>query len=211
MDTTQLQNEFATWENAFGYSPSAFLGYLPDPDPVLRKLGNEAELLNNLLADDQVTMAIASRKSRVLNNQRYEIRPNPKCDDFSLKASEKTVQKFIEDLENTVMYDCISTILNAPFFGYSVLEVKWEARDGWWHIAGLSDKPWHWFAFDDAGGLTFRSRGGLYQPVPEGKCIVTRHFPTYENPYGLRLLSRCYWPVAFKRGGIQFYVKFVEK
>lgn len=211
MDTTQLQQEFATWENAFGYSPSSFLGYLPDPDPVLRKLGNEAELLNDLMADDQVTMAVASRKSRVLNNQRYEIRPSPKCEEGTLELSEITTKRLIEDLENCVMYDCISTILNAPFYGYSVLEIMWEPRDGWWHIAGLVDKPWHWFNFNDKGQLTFRNIQKRAQILPEGKCVVTRHFPTYENPYGLRLLSRCYWPVAFKRGGIQFYVKFVEK
>ena len=47
--------------------------------------------------------------------------------------------------------------------------------------------------------------------MPEGKFIVPRHFPTYKNPYGLRLLSRCLWPVAFKRGGVRFYTRFLER
>ncbi len=37
------------------------------------------------------------------------------------------------------------------------------------------------------------------------------HHATYDNPYGLRLLSRCLWPVSFKRGGLTFYSRFVER
>lgn len=33
----------------------------------------------------------------------------------------------------------------------------------------------------------------------------------YLNPYGLGLLSRCFWPTVFKRGGWRFWVKFAEK
>jgi phage gp29-like protein len=47
--------------------------------------------------------------------------------------------------------------------------------------------------------------------LPPGKFVLVRHFPTFENPYGLRLLSRCLWPVAFKRGGIEFLTRFCEK
>ena len=49
------------------------------------------------------------------------------------------------------------------------------------------------------------------EPLPVGKFVIVTHHATYDNPYGLRLLSRCLWPVAFKRGGLQFYAKFVER
>jgi phage gp29-like protein len=47
--------------------------------------------------------------------------------------------------------------------------------------------------------------------LPFGKFVFCRHFPTYDNPYGTRLLSRCFWPVFFKRGGLKFWVTFCEK
>lgn len=35
--------------------------------------------------------------------------------------------------------------------------------------------------------------------------------PPTITPYGLRLLSRCLWAVSFKRGGVSFYARFVER
>jgi phage gp29-like protein len=47
--------------------------------------------------------------------------------------------------------------------------------------------------------------------LPQDKFIVPRHFATYKNPYGLRTLSRCFWPVAFKKGGLKYWMQFMEK
>lgn len=208
MDTSSLQYEFATWEAAAGFSPSSFLGYMPDPDPVLRKRGDEASIIKDLIGDDEVCQSMLSRKYRVLNDTNYEVVPSIIQPG---RAAKNLAKAFTKDLENTTMGHLISTMLDAPFYGYSVLEVLWEARGGWWHIAGVKDKPWNWFAFDEQDRLTFRGEHPIAELVPEGKCAVTRHFPTCENPYGLRLLSRCLWPVAFKKGGIQYWVKFCEK
>ncbi len=66
---TGLTTELATRQNA-GLTPGELEGWLnvlPDPDPVLRKRGDEASVLAELSADDQVTTAMLSRKNRVLN------------------------------------------------------------------------------------------------------------------------------------------------
>jgi hypothetical protein len=76
-------------------------------------------------------------------------------------------------------------------------------------------KPYHWFAFDANNQPFFRGEAGWAattpDPLPAGKFVIVTHHATYDNPYGLRLLSRCLWPVAFKRGGLQFYAKVVER
>lgn len=47
---------------------------MPDPDQVLRKRGEDAEVLEDLSADDQVTTAMLSRKKRVLNWPDFTLR-----------------------------------------------------------------------------------------------------------------------------------------
>ena len=76
-------------------------------------------------------------------------------------------------------------------------------------------RPPRWFRFDNENRPTFVGvYGGIAAqpvPLPAGKFVFVQHHATYDNPYGLRLLSRCLWPVAFKRGGLRFYAKFVER
>ena len=75
--TAELATELATRQNA-GVTLGELEGWLntlPDPDPVLRKRGEDATVLEDLAADDQVTTAMLSRKNRVLN-----------CPDFTLRA-----------------------------------------------------------------------------------------------------------------------------
>ncbi len=49
------------------------------------------------------------------------------------------------------------------------------------------------------------------QLVAEHKCILVREFDDYLNPYGERLLSRCFWPVLFKRTGVEFWLKACDR
>lgn len=76
-------------------------------------------------------------------------------------------------------------------------------------------RPSHWFSFDNENNPAFVGvYGGASAepvPLPAGKFVFVQHHASYDNPYGLRLLSRCLWPVAFKRGGLSFYAKFVEQ
>ena len=79
-------------------------------------------------------------------------------------------------------------------------------------LADIVAKPRNWFGFDDNNRPVFCGNTlAEDQILPTGKFVLVRHFPTFENPYGLRLLSRCLWPVAFKRGGIEFLTRFCEK
>jgi phage gp29-like protein len=41
--------------------------------------------------------------------------------------------------------------------------------------------------------------------------ICPRIKPTYENPYGRGVASRCFWPIVFKRAGMEFWLNFMER
>ncbi|MDZ7822987.1 MAG: DUF935 family protein [Ahrensia sp.] len=49
------------------------------------------------------------------------------------------------------------------------------------------------------------------QELPDRKFITHRHGVKGNNPYGLGLGTRLFWPVLFKREGIAFWMKFLDK
>lgn len=213
----ELTTELATRRNA-GLSlgdVGGWLTQLPDPDPVLRKRAEDAEVLRELAADDQVATAMLARKYRVQNCPHYGFRPGaPDGEEADAKAK-LVYERLMADLERTNLRSIISSILDAPFYGMVPLELIWDFDGKWGHLRDIVARPYHWFVFDQDNRPLFRGAYGCAcanpKPLPAGKFVIAVHQPTYDNPYGMRLLSRCLWPVAFKRGGLQFYAKFVER
>lgn len=216
-DALSLSTELATRDNA-GTSLAelgAWLSLLPDPDPVLRARGDDASVLRDLSADDQVSVGMMSRKNRVLNCPHFTLRPGAPEGQPATEEAKTLHTRLMQDLERANMRTIISGILDAPFYGMTVLEIIWKPADSWWHIADIIPRPVHWFGFDRRNNPVFVGEFGNYaaepRPLPPGKFVISTHHATYDNPYGLRLLSRCLWPCAFKRGGLQFYARFVER
>lgn len=213
----ELSTELATRQNAGVYYAEleGWLSTLPDPDPVLRKRGDEATVLRDLSADDQVATAMLSRKNRVLNCPHFSLRAGAVEGEEPTPEAEELFRRFRQDLERTNQRSIISAMLDAPFYGYTPLELIWKFSGDWWHIVDIIARPFHWFRFDSRNQPVFVGEYGLFcaepQPLPPGKFVFVAHHATYDNPYGLRLLSRCLWPVSFKRGGLTFYARFVER
>ena len=212
-----LSTELATRQNA-GVTFSELEGWLntlPDPDPVLRKRGDDSAILDELSADDQVTTAMLSRKNRVLNCPHFSFRAGAPEGEEPTPQAQELYRRFMADLEHMNLRSIISGMLDAPFFGFTPLELIWRLDGDWWHLLDIVPRPQRWFRFDNDNKPTFVGvYGGLAAqpiPLPAGKFVFVTHHATYDNPYGLRLLSRCLWPVAFKRGGVQFYARFVER
>lgn len=208
-DRTALLSEIATRGTAG--SMSLGLGLLPDPDPVLRKRGDGAEVLEELTGDDMVCTAIQTRKLQTLRRQDFEFSPGAAPGKEPDKAAQALCDALVADLENLDLYSLFSEVLDAPYHGFAPIELSWAAEGGRLRLVNAQAKPRKWFGFDDENRFVFRPSTGENQVPPPGKFLLVRHFPTYANPYGLRLLSRCLWPVAFKKGGVQFWMNFAEK
>lgn len=213
-DAESLAAELATRRHAgdiFSFVAGS-LGILPDPDPILRARGDGIAALEDLAADDQVTTAMLNRKYRVLNQRDYAFSPGAAGKGEADGPARLLCDQLVQDMERWTFTDILSGILDAPFYGFTPLELVWKPENNWWHLADIIARPPEWFGFNDKNEPVWRGANMCTATaLPPGKFIFARHFPTYKNPYGLRLLSRCLWPVAFKKGGIQFYVNFVEK
>jgi len=106
----------------------------------------------------------------------------------------------------------INEILDALFFGYQPMEVIWENVGNYTLPKNIVGKPPEWFSFWTDNSLRFRTRENFMgEELPPRKFLLPRHRATYKNPYGFPLLSRCFWPVAFKKGGLKFWMTFTEK
>ncbi len=207
IEKKSLTNEMATFFSATGSD----FDIMPDPDPVLKKRGDDAKVLEALAADDQVTMAMQLRKRKITNKRDYDYTPGqPNKGESPTKAANALCGSLTQDLAQINLKTVFNASLSAPFYGYSVFELMWGVDGGRMRLVDIQEKPREWFGFDGKGKLFFWENG-QQKEVPWGKFLVVRHEPTYKNPYGLRLLSRCLFPVAFKNAGIQWAMKFLER
>ncbi len=178
--------------------------YLPNPDPVLKKQGKDITVYKELLSDGHLGGCVSSRKSGVTSLE-WGID----------RGKAKTRQaKLVEDLFKNLHIDrIIKEILEAVLFGYQPMEVMWERVGGYILPKDIVGKPPEWFVFDDENRLRFRTKENYIngEELPEKKFLLPRNDPTYQNPYAFPELSRCFWPITFKRGGLKFWVIFTEK
>ncbi|GMU86295.1 MAG: hypothetical protein AMXMBFR48_15370 [Ignavibacteriales bacterium] len=176
---------------------------LPDPDPVLRKSGKSIEVYRDLITDAHVWANIQQRKAAI-TSLLWEIQQNDTDDrKFGL------ISNLFKSLDITQV---IEQILNAPLFGYSVLEINWAVQSGLVLPTAIQEKPQEWFHFNPENILMLRGKRNQESiSLPQFKFILITKDATYLNPYGEKALSRCFWPVTFKRGGLRFWVTFTEK
>lgn len=210
IDRTALVENIASREAAWDWS--GMVGLLPDPDPVLQALGDGVEVLERLTADGHLCSVIQTRKLGTLKKE-FKFEPYSLKGEKPSPAAVKLRDDLVEDLERVNLYDLISGILDAPLYGMTPIEVKWKADNGRVQIDDIEVKPARWFGFNDENNPRFISTNNPWdgEEIPFGKFVFARHFPTYDNPYGLRLLSRCFWPAIFKKGGMKFWVTLAEK
>ena len=201
-EKTSLYEELATRKRSIDYY--GLLLYLPNPDPVLKRLGKDLTVYKELLSDPRTSGCAESRKAGVKSLEW----------DIDKGKAKSRQAKIIKDCFNNLdVYQIISEALDAVLFGYAVLEVIWEKTGSYILPVKIQGKPQHWFIFDPDGNLKLKTKDNPIEgePLPNYKFLLVQHNATYDNPYGDPALSKCFWPVTFKRGGLKFWAMFTEK
>jgi len=192
--------EIATRQTSYDFI--SFMGSLPNPDPVLKKMGASIQVYEDLRYDSRVSAVVSSRKSAVASME------------WRVTGGDQSGVDFYTELFSTYpMHDIIVEMLDAPLYGYKPFEIIW-IKDGNLIIpTEFVGKPSRWFTYDDENRLRFLSAANWSQGVlvPDNKFIVARNNPTYDNPYGLPALSACFWPVTFRKTGLKYWTIFLEK
>jgi len=177
------------------------IGMLPNPDPILRAQGKSIATYRNMI--DGHLIAVKSKRVAAVKSAPWMVEKG--------KANAAYAERIRLQLESFKIRDVIAGFLEAVFMGYSASEVVWDLVDGWIMPVKIEAKPQEWFAFGVQSQLQLRSRTGRYEDVPPRKFLVAKHQGSFANPYGLPLMSACFWPIAFKKGGLKFWALFCEK
>ena len=177
---------------------------LPNPDPLLKELGQDVAVYRNLARDPHVGACIRRRKAAV------------KALEWGLdrgKARSRVARAVEDMLADLDMERLIGQALEAVLYGYQPMEITWRGGARAVAPTAVEAKPPEWFQFDPANNLRMRTWSSPTEGelLPERKFLLPRQDPTYANPYGFADLSLCYWPVIFKKGGMRFWLSFAEK
>jgi len=184
-----------------------FLSYMPRVDDFLQEIGETIEIYDRMLTDEEIGAALDVRKKALLS---YPWAISPK--DESEEAA-KAANLVRDILKRFPFSKLLEQCLTALEFGFAVVEIVWEDPQ---NTNGL------WVPRE-----TILLRHKRFELTPEGKIraiypepkelaerfkfILHRHGISPENPYGVSVLRRCYWPWRFKRAGWQFWLTAAER
>ena len=194
----------------------AGLGVLPNPDPILRKLGVADATYDAIASDAHVIGELRSIRAGILG---YQLRivggveGKPQGKDAEVLDLAKWWLANCLPQEMMTWEDMIWNMATAVFHGRKVHELVWEQVGSYLLPTQIIDIPNRRSTFSLENKLRLLTKD---QPlngieVDAYKFVLTRHMPSAENPFGIALFSACYWPYIFKRGGFKFFYKFCER
>lgn len=192
----KLLNEIISFGDKNGLA--SIMDAIPNPDMIMRKTGTTYKGYRELLYDAHLWSCVQSRKSGSLSNE-YEI----------VGDSAELVQELLAGID---IHKLAEDILDSLFFGFQPIEIYWEMKAGKLAPQKLIAKPQELFYIDSDNQLKYRPAGQIKGiELPKRKFLDIRNKASHSNPYGMALLSKCYWPIKFKNGGIRFWVNFMER
>lgn len=188
-----------------------FFDQLPDPDPVLRKLGKTHDVYDQIFTDSHVLGEIRAQRAGLLN---YEWQVMPGADDPASQRAAELCSDYLKQLSltgNLTTLDDINwSVYSAVYYGRRHHELVWDVIDGVLlpveFVALKADKLVY-----TKNGLRLRRSPTDLVDIPPYKLITSRHMPSDGNPYGVAVFSACFWPYLFKRGGLKYFNRFCEK
>lgn len=180
----------------------SFMHYLPNPDPVLKKMGRDISVYREILSDSHVGGCVRRRKAAIKGLE-WRITPT---------GNEKTDEILAALFDRLPVNQIINQILDATLFGYQALEVMWASENGLLLPSEIVGKPQEWFVFDEDNRLMLRTKENRNGDiVPDKKFLLATQQADYMNPYGRADLAMCFWAATFKKGGFKFWLEFAEK
>jgi phage gp29-like protein len=185
---------------------SSTFGYLPNPDTILAGLGKKIDVYRGLAYDAKVKAVVGQLTAGVKSLEW----------DIDRGRSKGKIKKEIEEWTKDFNLGAfIEAHVGAWLYGYQPMEAPWQAVGDRWFPRDFIAKPQEWFVHNPRGFWAFLTKDDQREGTPIAGDTRNFLFPTFDssftNPYGIGALSGCFWPVTFKRGGMKFWLLFVEK
>lgn len=178
-------------------------------DSVLRQHGFDWEIYREIRRDGQVHAAFQQRRSAIAA-RRVVVEPGAR-DALSVAAA----RQLQLNLDSIPFNRATKAMAWGFFYGFAVGECIWTRRDdGMAWLAGVKVRtPWR-FRFSSEGRLRLLTRGNRSrgEEMPDRKFwVMSSGADSDDEPYGLGLGHQLFWPVYFKRQGLAFWLRALEK
>lgn len=180
----------------------------PDDDTLTTRGGGRGLKIYRDLERDAQAWAVLDKRKRAVVARPWKVVP------ASESPRDKAMADLVEGQIRRLPFDRIChELLDATLMGYSVGEIMWETTPGEVRAAAVIPRAQTRFKFDLENRLRLLTRNSpaLGEVMPERKFIIHRRGGADNNPYGLGLGTRLFWPVFFKRQDITFWLSFLDK
>ncbi|MCX7691779.1 MAG: DUF935 domain-containing protein [Tepidimonas taiwanensis] len=165
-----------------------------DYDDLLRQIGITRARLRALLADDEISAAVETRRHACISTP------------WRIEHPQSRARSFLTEALEPHAHTILSAAWEAVLFGYSVQELVF-VQDGRIRIQQVVPCPFEWFAIRADGMLVWRDD----QRQADGAFVVTVHDGSLRKPMGEPLLAKAYWPWFFRTHGWRMWAKFLEQ
>ncbi len=191
------------------YFEPVYNGLLSPLDDTLASRGGAKGLrIYDELERDPHCFSVLQKRKLALIAREWTIEPGGK------RAIDRLAAETVDRQFRNLQFDRICMdLMDAVLKGFAVGEVMW-AIDGREVIAAdIRARSQRRFVFDLNERLRLLTQDDPLAGValPERKFVVHRYGAKDRNAYGLGLGTRLFWPVFFKRQGIQFWMTFCDK
>ena len=200
----------------------AFDRLLPKDDTLLTRGGGTPQALKlyDELERDPKAWEVLEKRKMALTSRPWKVEP-PEGD--TSRAARKAADMVRAQLTALGFDQVTKTLLDANLKGISTNETMW-LRNGSEVVADevIDVEPWIFqfalkpdpdeYLFARCGVRLLTPRNyNLGEKVPHRKFLLHRFGAKYNNPWGLGLGTRLFWPIFFKRQGLQFWLSFAER
>ncbi|WGV98853.1 DUF935 family protein [Vibrio sp. YMD68] len=197
-----------------GNDPAFYAGLsvMPNPDYTLRMLGKAQATYDAIMADSHVIGEIRAVRSGLLG---FDRQLKPGDDSKEAQQAFELCQMWMRKrpAPGKLWNDVTWNMGEAVFRGMRGHELEWMLMDGYLLPKRVIDVPNRRLVYTADNELRLLTRANPYQgeEVPDKRFLITRHMHDSDNPYGVALLSSCFWPYTFKHGGFRMFYKFCER
>lgn len=187
---------------------------MPNPDPLLRQMGQAEKVYYSIAAEPHVLGDIRSIRGNFRSHE-YRLLAGDEGDSKSLAAQELCERWMASTQPNAICdwLDVLWQMSSAFLTGYRPHEVVWHLDGGKYLPQEVVDRPGRRFKFNAYGEPLLVSTANMMgAPLEQPwQVAISRHMADATNPYGVAVLSSCFWPWSFKTGGWRYFVKYCER
>lgn len=186
--------------------------WLPNPDVILRKAGKSQQVYHEMIQDPHIMSKVRDVKSGVATPFFYNEPAKHPDSARAMELCERAHALINSDTEYHMEF-AKSIIADVALMGYRGLEIIWEEQDDGIDLpASLPDIANRRMIHDGTEWRLLTQNNQITGvPFPDYKLLIGQHMNTSSNPYGVAVLSSCFWPWIFKKNGMSYAEELLEK